>query len=290
MVAPSAEQYGQQSLQLARQYDQVIDRFIISEVFLARMKLAQGDVDGAAAQLAQTEQSARQRNFVHRMPEIAAAQVDVLLRQGNVTAAAHLVQKYELPLSQARILMAQGDTAAALALLASLRQQMEAKSWQDERLKVMVLQAVALQAHDEQAQALQVLEEALALAEPSGIIRLFVDEGPPMARLLSEAVTRGIAPEYVTKLLAAFPDIVTSPPQSKIQNRKSKIIEPLSEREIEVLRLIAEGLTNQEIAGQLYLSLNTVKVHTRNIYSKLDAHHRADAVARARTLGVLSTS
>ena len=84
----AAEQYGQQSLQLARQYDRVIDRFIISEVFLARLKLARGDVAGAAAMLAETEQSVRQNNFVQRMPEVAAAQVLVLLRQGDLAAAA----------------------------------------------------------------------------------------------------------------------------------------------------------------------------------------------------------
>lgn len=128
----AAEQQGQQGLQLARQYDRVIDRFVSNEVFLARLKLARGDVDGAATMLAQAEQSARQQNFVPQMPEIAAVQVPVLLRQGNLMAAARLAQQYELPLSQARVLLAQGDTSAALALLEPLRQQMEARGWQDE--------------------------------------------------------------------------------------------------------------------------------------------------------------
>ena len=138
----AAEQHGQQSLQLARQYDRVIDRFIICEVFLARLKLARGDVAGAAAMLAETDQSVRQHNFVHRMPEVAAAQVLTLLHQGNLAAAAHLAQTYELPISQARVHLAQGDPSAALAVLEPLRQQMEAKGWADERLKVMILQAV----------------------------------------------------------------------------------------------------------------------------------------------------
>ena len=105
----AAEQHGQQSLQLARQYDRAIDRFIICEVFLARLKLARGDVAGAAAMLAETEQAVRQNNFVHRMPEVAAAQVLTLLRQGDVAAAAHVAQTHDLPLSQARVHLAQGD-------------------------------------------------------------------------------------------------------------------------------------------------------------------------------------
>ena len=113
----SAEQHGQQSLQLARQYDREIDRFIVSEVFLSRLKLARGDVSGAVAILGQTEQSARKKNFILRLPEIAAVQVLVLLRQGNLGAAADLAQTYELPLSRARVLLAQEDTSAALAML-----------------------------------------------------------------------------------------------------------------------------------------------------------------------------
>ena len=124
--------------------DENIDRFVVCEVFLARLKLAQGDVAGAAAILAQADQSVRQHNFVHRMPEVAAAQVLTLLHQGNLAAAAHLAQTHELPISQARVHLAQGDPSAALAVLEPLRQQAEAKGWQDERLKVMVLQAVAL--------------------------------------------------------------------------------------------------------------------------------------------------
>ena len=200
----AAQQYAQQSLQLARLYDRVIDRFIISEVFLARLKLAQGDADGAAAMLAQTEQAARQQNFTLRLPEIAAAQVLVLLRQGSLSAAAQLAQQYELPLSQARVLMAQNDPSAARAVLGQYRQQMEAKGWQDERLRAMVLEALALDAHREPDRATQLLGEALALAEPGGFIRLFVDEGRPMAQLLSEAAARGIRPDYVSRLLAAL--------------------------------------------------------------------------------------
>ena len=271
----AADQHGQQSLQLARQYDKAVDRFVVSEVFLARLKLAQGDMAGAAALLAQADQSAHQQNFVARLPEIAAAQVLVLLRQGNLAAAARLAHAYPLPISQARVLLAQGDASAALDVLEPLRQQMEAKGWQDERLKVMVLQAVALQAaalhaDSEKDKAVQVLCDALALAEPAGFIRLFVDEGSPMARLLSEAAARGVMPDYIGKLLAAFQGVMNDEGQtttlssSVTRSGPSSLVEPLSQRELEVLRLIALGLANQEIGDRLFLALNTVKGHNRS--------------------------
>src|SRR5207248_7937920 len=133
-----------------------VDTFASYEVFLARLKLAQGDVSGAAAVLEEAEAFVRRHSFVFRMPEVAAAQVLILLHQGHLAAAAHLAQTHELPLSQARVHLAQGDTSAGLAVLESWRGQREAKGWQDERLKVMVLQAVTLQAHGEQDQAEQV--------------------------------------------------------------------------------------------------------------------------------------
>jgi len=283
----SAERHGQQSLQLTRQYDRVIDRFIISEVFLARLKLARGDVDGAAALLAQAEQSARQQKFLLRMPEIAAAQVLVLLRQGSLAAAAELAQQYELPISQVRVLLAQGDPSAALALLEPLRQQMETKDWADEQLKVMVLQAVALHAHGEKDKAMQVLGDVLALAQPEGFIRTFVDEGISMARLLSEAAAQGIMPDYVSKLLAAFQDVTDEGQLSSSVIRPSSLVEPLSQRELEVLRLMAQGLSNREIGERLFLALDTVKGHNRRIYDKLQVQRRTEAVARARELGLL---
>src|SRR5947207_13129887 len=141
---------------------------------------------------------------MHRLPEVAAAQVLTLLRQGSLSAAARLAQTHGLPLSQARVHLAQGDPSAALAVLSPWRRQVEAKGWEDERLKVMVLQAVALEAYGEKDKAVQLLCNALALAEPGGFIRLFVDEGPPMAHLLSEAEALGIMPDYTGKLLAVF--------------------------------------------------------------------------------------
>jgi len=283
----AAEQRGQQSLQLARQYDKRIDRFIIGEVFLGRLKLARGDAAGAASMLSQTEQTARQNHFTLRLPEIAAARVQVLLKQTNLPAAAELARRFELPLSQARVLLAQGDSSATLAVLEPLRKQMEAKGWADEQLKAMILQAVALRAHDEKDKAVQLLAEALALAEPGGFIRLFVDEGAPMVQLLSEAAAHGIIPDYTGKLLAAF-----KAEEQKSEDKSSlptaiPLSEPLSQRELEVLHLIAQGLTNREISERLFLALDTVKGHNRSLFGKLQVQRRTEAVARARELGLL---
>ena len=283
-----AEQHGQQALQLEQQYDKVIDRYIICEVFLASLKLARGDLAGAAAILSQASQSARQHNFVHRLPEIAAAQVLVLLREGDLTAAAHLAQTHDLPLTQARVAFVQGDPLAALTKLETLRHEAETKRWDDERLRVMVLQAIAQDAHGEKEKAVRVLSEALTLAEPGGFIRLFIDEGEPM-RLLLEKQLRDRGHHmmgYVNKILAAF---ASSQPmqQSKFKNRETEMVEPLSQRELEVLKLIAEGLSNDEIGKRLFLALDTVKGHNRRIYDKLQVQRRTEAIARARELGLL---
>jgi len=280
----AAEQYGQQSLELARHYDRVVDRFVICEIFLARLKLARGDVAGAADMMGKAEQTTRRQNFVQRMPDIAAVQALVLLRQGNLDAAAQLTRQYEVPLSQARVLIAQNDPSAALSILEPYRQQMEAKDWQDERLKAVVLQAVAYHVQGETDKAVQALGVALTLAKPGGYIRLFIDEGLPMAQLLSQAATLGIMPDYVSTLLAVFeagkrksdgrPDL---PPARRH-------IEPLSERELEVLNLLRSELSGPEIAERLIVSLNTLRTHTKNIFNKLGVNNRRSAVRRAEEL------
>jgi LuxR family maltose regulon positive regulatory protein len=285
----AAQRHGQQSLQLAEPYRDQYDIFVACEVFLARLTRAQGDVSGAAAILAQADRSARQHSFVHQVPEIAAERVRQLLHQGDLAAAADLAERHEIPTSQARVQLARGDPRAALATLEPLRQQAEAKGWQDDLLRVMVLQVLARQALGEREEAVQLLGDALALAHPGGFIRIFVDEGPSMARLLQESLARGIAPDYTRRLLTAFR--ATEPEQTvhtAPRIREPGSIEPLSEREIEVLQLIAEGLTNPEIASRLFISPNTVKVHTRNIYGKLGVNNRTQAAARARVLGILS--
>ena len=283
----AAEQHGRQSLHLARQYDRVIDRFIICEVFLARLKLAQGDVAGAAAILAQANQTARQQNFVYRLPEVAAAQVLTLLRQGNVAAAGELAQAHQLPVAQARVHLARGDTAAAQAALEPWRQAVEAKDWKDERLKLMVLEAVIHQARREKAAARQRLGQALALAEPGGFVRIFVDEGLPVAQLTAELAAGGFMPDYTAKLLAAFAAETPASGGTTQLPSAPALAEPLSQRELEVLQLIAQGLSNQAISERLFLALSTVKGHNQIIFEKLGVQRRTEAVARARELGLL---
>ncbi|MDQ2691689.1 MAG: LuxR C-terminal-related transcriptional regulator [Chloroflexota bacterium] len=283
----SAERHARQSLHLSRQYESVIDRFVVGEVFISRLKLAQGDVAEAAAVLARVEQTVRQNNFVHRMPEVAAAQVILYLRQDNLAAAAHLAQTYNLPTSQARVHLAKGETAAALAVLGSWLQHVEARGWKDEQLKALVLRAVALEADSQIDRAVRVLGEALSIAEPGGFIRLFVDEGMAVAQLLAEAAALGIRPDYTEKLLVAFDAEMQKTKENSAPSPVQPLIEPLSPRELEVLRLIAQGLSNYEIGRQLFLALDTVKGHNRRIYDKLQVQRRTEAVARARELGLL---
>src|SRR2546421_1295062 len=281
-----ASQHGQQSAQLARQI--LVDTFAAYEVFVARLKLAQGDVPGAAAALDEAEAFVRRHRFVFRMPDVAAAQVLLLLDLGHLAAAAHLAQTHDLPISQARVHLAQRDPSAALAVLLPWRRQVEAKGWADEQLKVMVLQAVALHMHGDKDQAVHLLFDALALAAPGGFIRLFVDEGPPMAHLLSEVEAQGMMPDYVEKLLAILKaDAQKRAHTSSLPPPAQRMFEPLSPRELEVLHLMAAGLSNQEMCERLFLALSTVKGHNRTIFGKLGVQRRTEAVARARALGLV---
>jgi LuxR family transcriptional regulator, maltose regulon positive regulatory protein len=281
---PAAEQYGRQCAHLTRQIESV-DTFASYGVFLAHLKLAQGDLPGAAAALDAAEAFVRQHRFAHRMPDITAVRVLLLLHQGRLAAARQLAEAHDLPISQARVHLAQGDPAAALALLEPVRRQVEARGWVDEQLEVLVVEAIARFAHGDVDHAIHLVKDALALAAPGGFIRLFVDEGKPMAQLLTSMQDAGgTMQEYVHTLLGAFgpqPDALPSAPHPQ------QLGEPLSQRELEVLRLVSQGLSNREISARLVLALDTVKGHNRRIYEKLQVQRRTEAVARARELGLL---
>jgi len=276
----AAEQYGEQCLQMTRQMENV-DSFASYGVFLSRLMLARGDVPSAVTVLEEAESFVHQYNFEFRMPTVAAAQVLTLLRGGNLEEAAHLAETYDLPLSRARVHLAEGDLSTALDLLEKLHQQ--SKDLPDEHLKVMVLQAIAYHAHGDLDKALQALRDAMMLAEPNGFIRVFVDEGPAMARLLSKATAQGVRPNYVSKLLAVF-EAEKQQPDFLLAQR---LVDPLSKRELEILALIATGLKNKEIAEQLFISLNTVLYHIKNIYNKLGVNKRTLAILKARELNLL---
>ena len=149
-------------------------------------------------------------------------------------------------------------------------------------IEILVLQALARRARDDVAGALASLERAVALAEPEGYVRVFVDEGPPMAALLKLAAKQPNASSYVRRLLAA---VARAEGQTPVEQ---PLIEPLSERELEVLRLLESDLDGPDIARELTVSLNTVRTHTRNIYAKLGVNSRRAAVRRAAELGLLS--
>ena len=277
----TAERYGRQGLALARQLENV-DTPVACDVLLARVQLACGDAAEALTTLTEADQFVQQHQFGHWAGEITDIRIQVLLHQGNLAAAAQLAQAHDLPISQARIHIAQGDPNAALAHLEPLRQQAEAKDWADMRLQVLLLQALAYQAADEHEWAVQTIGEALARAAPGGLLRPFVDEGPPMATLLREGVKNGVAPLFAQQVLAAFGE--ADVPQLQTFQR---LPDPLSERELEVLKLLTTELTGPEIARELMISLNTMRTHTKNIYSKLGVTSRRTAVRRAEELNLL---
>jgi LuxR family maltose regulon positive regulatory protein len=275
----------------------------------ARLQESLGDLDGALDLLDEAER-VYVRTPVPDVRPIAAMKARVWVRQGRLTEALDWAHRRGLSgsdelgylrefehITLARMLIARygrdradGSIHEVMGLLDRLLQEAEAGSRTGSVIEILVLQALAHEAQGNLPAALLPLERGLALAEPEGYVRIFVDEGPPMAHLLYKALSRGIAPEYVSRLLAAFPVAETEKPKpSKPQVAESELIEPLSERELEVLELVASGLTNREIAARLFLSLNTVKGHTRSIYGKLGVHSRTQAVARARAIGILTS-
>jgi LuxR family maltose regulon positive regulatory protein len=188
----------------------------------------------------------------------------------------------------ARVLIAQHKSDGAdhaihdaMGLLDRLLEAAEEGKRAGSAIEISVVQALAHQAQGDIAAALVLLERALTLAEPEGYVRTFVDEGPPMAALLRETAKLGVAPDYVHRLRAAFRKAEGKTPTTQ------PLIEPLSERELEVLRLLSTELSGPEIAHELVVSLTTIRTHTQNIYGKLGVHNRRAAVLRAEELNLL---
>jgi LuxR family maltose regulon positive regulatory protein len=276
---------------------------------MARILEAQGDLDGALDLLEEAERL-YVSDFHPNVRPIAAFRARIWAAQGRLGEALGWARERSLSAHDdlsyprefehiilARVLLtrykrdrADGSRLEALGLLERLLQAAEKGGRMGSAIEILVLQALAHHVQGDIPSALAPLERALTLAEPEGFIRIFVDEGRPMAQLLSEAAARRIMPDYTARLLAGFEagehkgeDEPCLPPSLPAQ----PLAEPLSQRELEVLRLIAQGLSNREIGQRLFLAVITVKGHNRNIFRKLQVRRRTEAVVRARELGLL---
>jgi LuxR family transcriptional regulator, maltose regulon positive regulatory protein len=272
-----------------------------SRVAMAMLRHAEGDLDGALELLTEAERL-YVNDFSPDVRPVAALKARVWAARGRLAEALgwaigrglasdddlDYVREFE-HITLARVLLARanrerGDSSMREAM--ELLGRLERAAVEGQRIgtviEILVLQALAHQKRGDFTAALASLERALTLAEPEGYVRLFVDEGPSMAALLEAARKRGIAPTYIRELLAAFgrPDDRTP--------IKQELIEPLSERELDVLRLLDTDLDGPEIARQLVVSLHTVRSHTKSIYAKLGVNNRRAAVGRAVELDLLS--
>lgn len=186
----------------------------------------------------------------------------------------------------ARALVAFGRADEALPLLESLEVVAQTRRHMGEEMVILVVHALALRAMNKTNLTLTVLNRALTLTQPQGYIRLFADEGEPMQKLLTESLAYGTHPAFVTRLVAAFNpqvgDVARRPDSNQL------LIEPLSERELELLNLVVNGRSNREIADELFLAIGTVKKHLSNIFGKLQVSSRTQAAARARELDLVS--
>lgn len=275
-----------------------------SRLQMVRALLLQGNFESAEAVIKEIEKAASKYSMPPWMIHAASAlKADIWLGKGNLDAVSRWVRERELGIDDGltnrreaehvtltRFLIAQDRLEEAEQLLTRLITCAETGTRIYMLISMRILKAVTSYKKGEFDSALDELKEALFLAEPGGFVRLFVTGGKPVAELLEKILDEdkkggdeakaGFSRRYIKKLLAAFR---ATPPQ-KIDYG---LAEPLSERELEVLHLIAAGLTNQEIAQKLFISLNTVKTHTKNISNKLNVHNRTQAAARAKELGLI---
>jgi LuxR family maltose regulon positive regulatory protein len=301
--AAAIEQHYQYSTDLLSQ-STLIDTLYRNYLVQARLKAIDGDLDAALDRLNEAQRVYVDTPIPNTRP-VEALRACIFIKQGQLAKARNWVRERGLSvddeiqylnefehLTLARVLIAEYRRkpeelfiSDAFDLLGRLITAAEEVNRTGSIIEILIVQALAYEAQAEITSALEPLKQALKLAATEGYLRIFVDEGPPMVRLLYEALSNGIDEDYVRRLLKATPDDKLE--QTDIQARQSELIEPLSEREIEVLQLIAEGSTNQEIANQLYLSLHTVKIHARNIYAKLGVKNRTQAVNKGKAVGIL---
>jgi LuxR family maltose regulon positive regulatory protein len=297
-----AERALERSVELAERTGDV-STLVWAYVTRSRNKRARGDEGGALESARQAERVARDSGADLQIAIALAWMTRLRLARGDLTAAAAFEQERAANaddaagaarvvdrLTSARLLLAQGRHREALPLLEELGETAEAAGRTGDLIKILALQALALWAAGKKERAVSTVAGALAVAEPEGYVRTFVDEGAPMAELLSEvleALQRGrldppIPTHYLRKLLVALErdDAVARSPAKRLP-------EPLSGRELEVLQLIAAGKTNRQISSELFVSVGTVKTHLNNLYRKLDARSRTQAVARGRELNLI---
>jgi LuxR family maltose regulon positive regulatory protein len=272
---------------------------LAAHLIAGRLKLTAGDSAAAGERLEQARPLIEHASFPDWIGRFERLQLECWLAQGRTRVAVDWANRVlegnaqegrpasdEAQLAIARALIAKGDAPSlerALALLRPLLQAAETEGRAGIQIEALALQALACWRRGEHAGAMTALEHALRIAEPEGYVRLFADFGLPMARLLQEARSRDVLPEYVEKLLAAYVgDLAIA------ASAAGALPEPLSLREREVLQLIAAGLTNREIAEALIISPETVKKHTSSIYSKLSVSNRTEAASRARELHLLA--
>ena len=289
----SAAEHAQQAIELS-QLGGHLEVRLSAYYVLARVRQARGEASAASAALHTAHELAREADA----PAIAragnaAGHVLIALAQGDLATATHWAEqvKKEAGASdpagflkgfiQAHLLLAQNEKAAAAEVLEGLHAVAVQAGRQSMIIEVRALQALAAPTSTD---ALGFLTDTLALTQPEGYVRTFIDKGEPMAILLRQAAAQGIAPGYVARLLSAFEAEAQARGPSPMPSSAptTSLVEPLSERELEVLRLIAAGLSNHEIADKLIIGVGTVKSHVHSILGKLNARDRAQAVIKAK--------